>query len=141
MRRLIIAALSALILLCVYISIPQGRGLHSIRWTPLMINLLFRAGSPAATSLRPEAPPVLAPASERGAAPSAQESISLEPGKPVERELSGGQSHFYKITMTSGQYPLVSTQVWRPISGVVTTDFTPPARASQRLKVLCFGLV
>ena len=44
------------------------------------------------------------PASERGAAPSAQESISLEPGKPVERELSGGQSHFYKITMTSGQY-------------------------------------
>jgi hypothetical protein len=42
------------------------------------------------------------PASERGAAPSAQESISLEPGKPVERELSGGQSHSYKITMISG---------------------------------------
>ncbi|HEU0172830.1 MAG TPA: tetratricopeptide repeat protein, partial [Blastocatellia bacterium] len=41
---------------------------------------------------------------ERGEAPGAQESISLEPGKPVERELSGAQSHFYKITMTSGQY-------------------------------------
>jgi len=47
---------------------------------------------------------VQSPASTRGAALSAQESISLEPGKPIERELSGGQSHFYKIAMTSGQY-------------------------------------
>ena len=28
----------------------------------------------------------------------------MEPGKPIERELSGGQSHSYKITMISGQY-------------------------------------
>src|SRR5215468_3123388 len=104
MRRLIIAALSALILLCVSISTPQGRGLHSIRWTPLMIDLLIRAGASAATSPKPVASPVQAPASTRGAAPSAQESDSLEPGKPVERELSGGQSHSYKITMISGQY-------------------------------------
>jgi hypothetical protein len=47
---------------------------------------------------------VHASASEHGAAQSAQESISLEPGKPVERELSGDQSHFYKGAMTSGQY-------------------------------------
>ena len=47
MRRLMIAALSALILLCTPFSDPQGCGLHSIRWTPLMINLLFRAGAPA----------------------------------------------------------------------------------------------
>jgi len=104
MRRLIIAALSALILLCVSISTPQGRGSRSIRWTPLMINLLIRAGAPAATSLRPVAPPAQAPASERGAATSAQENDSLEPGKPVERKLSGDQSHSYKITMISGQY-------------------------------------
>src|SRR5262245_6224834 len=103
MRRLMIAALSALILLCAPLSAPQSRGLHSIRWTPLMVDLL-RAGSSSATSLRTGAPPVQTPASERGAAPSAQESVSLEPGKPVERELSGGQSHFYKIAMTSGQY-------------------------------------
>jgi len=50
------------------------------------------------------ATPAQAPASIRGAAPSAQESISLEPDKPVERELSGSQSHSYKITMISGQY-------------------------------------
>src|SRR5215813_5562995 len=104
MRRLMITALSALILLCVSISTPQGRGLHSIGWPLLMINLLIRAGTPAVASPRPVAPPVQAPASEGGAAPSAQESDSLEPGKPVERELTGGQSHFYKITMVSGQY-------------------------------------
>jgi CHAT domain-containing protein/tetratricopeptide (TPR) repeat protein len=126
MRRLIIAALSALILLCVSLSTSQGRGLHSIRWTPFMINLLFRAGSPAATNQRPEAPPVLAPASERGAAPRAQESISLEPGKPVERELSGGQSHFYKIDMTSGQY-LRITVSQRGIDALVAL-FTPDGK-------------
>jgi CHAT domain-containing protein/Tfp pilus assembly protein PilF len=103
MRRLIIAALSALILLCTPILTPQGRGLHSSCWPTLMINLLW-IGAPAATSPRLGAPPAQAPSSERGAAPSAQESISLEPGKPVERELSGGRSHFYKVSMTSGQY-------------------------------------
>ena len=77
---------------------------------PSMINLL-QVGAPAAANLRPGAPPAQAPASERGAAPSAQESISLEPGKPVERELSGGQSHSYKVTMTSGQYLRVTGRV------------------------------
>src|SRR5215470_6027362 len=95
----IIAALSALMPLCVPTSTLQSCGLYSMRWTPLRTNLL-RVGAPAAAGLRAGAPP----ASERGAAPGAQESISLEPGKPVERELSGSQSHFYKITMTSGQY-------------------------------------
>jgi CHAT domain-containing protein len=103
MRRLTIAALSTLVLLCTPFSDNQGCGLHSIRRTPLMVNLL-RIGAPAAASLKPGAPPAHVPASERGAAPSSQESISLESGKPIERELSGGQSHFYKITMTSGQY-------------------------------------
>ena len=102
MRRLVIAALSALILLCTPISTPQGCGLHSTRWTPLMINVL-RVGAQAAISLG-GASPVQASARERGAAPSVQESISLQPGKPVERELSGGQSHSYKITAISGQY-------------------------------------
>src|SRR5262245_26993920 len=87
----IIAALSALILLCVPLSTSQSRGLHS-------------SGVPAAVSLGPGASPVQASASERGAPQSAQESISLEPGKPVERELSGGQSHSYKITISSGQF-------------------------------------
>src|SRR5262249_42750833 len=101
MRRLKIAALSALILLCVPLSTPQSRGLHPTSWTPLMINLL-RVGATAATSMRPVDLPAEAPGSD--VTPGAQEIISLEPGKPVERELSGGQSHSYKITMISGQY-------------------------------------
>ena len=52
MRRLVIAALSTLILLCVSISTPQGSGLHSIHWIPLMINLLIQDEA-SATDLRP----------------------------------------------------------------------------------------
>jgi CHAT domain-containing protein/Tfp pilus assembly protein PilF len=92
MRRLIIAALSALILLCTPFSDPQGYGLRSIRQTP------------AATNPRPRVPPTHAHGNELGMTPIAQESVSLESGKPIERELSGGQSHSYKITMISGQY-------------------------------------
>ena len=93
MRRLTIAALSTLGLLCTLFSEHQSCGSHSIPWTPLMINLLWGGGPHAQAS-----------ASERGTALSDQESISLEPGKPVERELSGGQSHSYKISTISGQY-------------------------------------
>src|SRR6266498_4187080 len=103
MRHLIITVLPALILLCVPISTTQSRGLHSIRRTPHMIDQLC-GGAPAAATLGPGASPAQAQASERGAPQNAQESISLELGKPVERELSGGQSHSYKITMTSGLY-------------------------------------
>ena len=121
MRRLIIANLSALILLCTPFSSLQGYGLHSIHWTPPMINL-FRAGAPAATNLRP----VRRLSEATASAPSAQESISLEPGKPVERELSGGQSHFYKIAMTSGQY-LQITVSQQGIDALVAL-FTPDGK-------------
>jgi CHAT domain-containing protein len=103
MRRLLIPTFSTLILLCIPFSDPHGCGLHSIGWTSLM-NKLLVVGSPAAASARPGTPRAQAPASERVVTPSAQDSVSLEPGKPVERELSGGQSHSYKITMISGQY-------------------------------------
>jgi CHAT domain-containing protein len=42
--------------------------------------------------------------SQRDSRGRAQESEPLEPARLVERELSGGQSHSYKITMSSGQY-------------------------------------
>ncbi len=70
----------------------------------VIINLLIGVGLSASPYLWPEAAPVQASAIERSAAQSAQESNSLEPGKPIQRELSGGQSHSYKITMISGQY-------------------------------------
>ncbi len=69
-----------------------------------IINLLIWVGLSASPYLWTGAAPVQASASERSAAQSAQESSSLELGKPIQRELSGGQSHSYKITMISGQY-------------------------------------
>src|SRR5215831_6788284 len=125
MRRLIVAALSALILLYLPLSTPQSWVAHSIRWTPLMINPLG-GGSPAATSARPGTPRAQAPASERGAAQSSQESISLELGKPVERELSGGQSHSYRITMISGQY--LNVVVAQRGIDVAVSLFTPDGK-------------
>ena len=34
----------------------------------------------------------------------AQEPVPLEPGKPLEREIAGGQTHTYQITLTAGQF-------------------------------------
>jgi CHAT domain-containing protein/Tfp pilus assembly protein PilF len=38
------------------------------------------------------------------AAQGSQEARALEAGKPIERELPGGQAHFYSVVLTSGQY-------------------------------------
>jgi CHAT domain-containing protein/predicted negative regulator of RcsB-dependent stress response len=73
-------------------------------WRTRIINLLVWVGLSAIPYLWPGATPVQASAIERSAAQSAQESNLLELGKPIQRELSGGQSHSYKITMISGQY-------------------------------------
>ncbi|HEX5081957.1 MAG TPA: hypothetical protein VFY40_07925, partial [Blastocatellia bacterium] len=77
--------------------------MHFVRRLPLLINLSW-GGARAAESLRQGAPPAQARAGKRNAAKSADEGRWLRPGEPIERELSGGQSHFYKITLTSGQY-------------------------------------
>src|SRR4030095_3626495 len=82
----------------------QGRG-----WLPppravQIINLLLWAGLSVSPCLWPGGTPVQAIASERSATQSVQENDSLEPGKLVKREISGGQLHSYKITMISGQY-------------------------------------
>jgi hypothetical protein len=115
MRRLIIAALTTLISLNEPLSTPQGHGLQSGRRPTLTVNLLgFRAQ------------PAQAPASERGAAQSVRESITLEPGKPIERELSGGQSHSYKITMISGQRLRIVVE--QPGVDVVVAMFTPDGK-------------
>src|SRR5262245_47774555 len=122
MRRLVISALSASILPCIFISNPQGSGLHSIH-RPAPMTEQSRVGAAADLSLRPSALPARSQAGERSEAPGAQENIPLEPGKPIERGLSGGQSHSYLITMTAGQYLEVSVDQ-RGID-VLVTLFAP----------------
>src|SRR5499426_3549837 len=79
------------------------RGLQATRHVILMVILLVWVGLPV-VAWPPDSLTTQTGDSARGAAQSADEELALEPGKPVERELSGGQSHFYKITIASGQY-------------------------------------
>jgi CHAT domain-containing protein/tetratricopeptide (TPR) repeat protein len=83
---------------------PRSRGWPTTRRAVRIINLLLWAGLSASPCLWPGLAPVQANASTRSEAQSFQESSSLELSKSIERELSGGQSHSYKITMISGQF-------------------------------------
>ena len=107
------------------ISISQIKGLQTARHVILMIILLAWIGSPV-VAWPPRSATTQVGDGARGAAQSADEELSLEPGKPIERELSGGQSHFYKITMTSGQY-LRITVSQRGIDALVAL-FTPDGK-------------
>ncbi|MGH9837545.1 MAG: tetratricopeptide repeat protein [Blastocatellia bacterium] len=57
--------------------------------------------------------------SATNAAQAAQDALPLEPGKPITRELAGGQSHPYRITLDAGQYLNVVVEQ-RGIDVVVT---------------------
>jgi hypothetical protein len=81
---------------------PQNQSLPTIYRAT---HALVHAGLLTFLWLWPSPPPAQASASERGGAQTPQESISLEPGKPIERELSGGLSHFYKMAKHSGGDP------------------------------------
>jgi CHAT domain-containing protein/tetratricopeptide (TPR) repeat protein len=105
---------------------PQDRGWSTTCRAVHIINLFLWAGLSSSLFLWSGASPVQAIASKRSATQSAQESDSLKHGKPVEREVSGGQSHSYKITMISGQYlNVVVTQ--RGID-VAVSLFTPDGK-------------
>ena len=86
------------------ISTSQVRGPLLSAVSLVMVNLLVWNQAPAAEWPPPDSPPAHASDAKRGAAQSAEESQLLEPGKPIERELSGGRSHFYKTNLISGQY-------------------------------------
>jgi hypothetical protein len=92
----------------------------------LIIILSAWVGRPAAAWPPTGSLTTQAGGSALGASQSADEELALEPGKPVERELSGGQSHVYKIAMTSGQYLQVS--VSQRGMEVLAALFTPDSR-------------
>jgi CHAT domain-containing protein/Tfp pilus assembly protein PilF len=108
------------------VSNPQGQGLPTTRCAAFIINLLIWVGLLVSPSPWPGSSLVQASDGARKAAQSPHETDSLEPGKPIERELSGGQSHSYKITMISGQY-LQVVVAQRGID-VVVALFTPDGK-------------
>jgi tetratricopeptide (TPR) repeat protein len=86
------------------ISTSHGRGIQTTYLVILIIILFVWIGLPVAALPPPDPLITQASADSRGVAQSVDEELPLEPGKTVERDLSGGQSHFYKISMASGQY-------------------------------------
>ncbi|MFL6211823.1 MAG: CHAT domain-containing tetratricopeptide repeat protein [Pyrinomonadaceae bacterium] len=74
--------------------------LPSLLFLLLWINCICIAHTRAAVFHHPSA----RPQQNTDAAQGAPEVITLESGKPVERELSGGQRHVYRIPVTEGQY-------------------------------------
>jgi hypothetical protein len=86
------------------ISASQGGGLKITRQVILTIILFIWIMLLLAVLPPLASPPVQACADDLGAAQDAEESQSLEPDTPIERELTGGRSHFYRIALTSGQY-------------------------------------
>src|SRR5215813_1518258 len=86
---------------------PQNQALPTLHRT---IHTLIQAGLSVLLCRWPSPLPAQAGAGEHKGTQGFQEGVSLELGKPIERELSGGISHFYKITMTSGQFLQVAAK-------------------------------
>lgn len=74
--------------------------LPSLLFLLLWINCICISHTRAAVFHHPSA----RPQQNTDAAQGALEVITLESGKPVEREISGGQRHVYRISIAEGQY-------------------------------------
>ena len=82
-------------------------GLILCRWSlrSILFASVLVSWATSRTQARFISPPVTA--GSNNAAQSRLDARLLEPGRPVERELAGGQSHSYQLTLAADQYLLV----------------------------------
>jgi CHAT domain-containing protein/Tfp pilus assembly protein PilF len=79
---------------------PRARRLNIYRRFVVLATVFCLAAWPAAARIDH----VITGRQGRGAAQSEREWESLIPGHPIEREISGGQSHAYRIALDAGKY-------------------------------------
>lgn len=98
----------------------RKRGQRSVHVsTALMITLSFVCGVMATAHTRLVPPSAQQRADVNSAAQSDKDVRLLEQGKPIERELKGGEAHAYQVALTAGQY-LRAVVEQRGIDVVVT---------------------
>ncbi|MBL8207276.1 MAG: CHAT domain-containing protein [Blastocatellia bacterium] len=68
----------------------------------------------------------------------AQESTPLEPGKPVERTISSGQTHTYRLTLQAGQF--VQFDVQQTSCDVALTLIAPDGKKLVEVDTTMYGL-
>ena len=91
-------------------SAPSSSTRKSLRLLPLLLSLLWLACAhgPEARARGRRPFQALSPPLQQSARPELEQDVmTLEPRKPVERELSGEQKHGYQLTLAEGQYARV----------------------------------
>src|SRR5262249_33706540 len=74
-----------------------------------------------------------------------QDVRELVPGTPIEREMSGGETHSYRVTLASGRYLSViveqqgielSVLILGPDGGQITRAYNTGAQGSETISVV-----
>src|SRR5262249_37979828 len=76
-------------------------------------------------------------ASQTNAAQGDKDLRQLEPGKPIEQKFAGGQSHSYRVTITTGQY--LHVVIDQQGIDVALTLFTPDGKQEMDVNLTGIG--
>ncbi len=86
------------------LSSPRSLSLRTACGVALLVSLLLGSGPKTLTCQNSFSPPAQAGSNSGGNAQNDKNARRLEPGKPIERELAGGESHYYQIALGAGEY-------------------------------------
>lgn len=117
---------------------------HSRHWVVPIVGALLAAACVVLADARGPAPYLHAPSAQPQTSAQGPDDVTpLELGKPLERELAGGQRHKYQIALSEGQYMKVEIRekgvsvgvTFQLADGTVTNPWAP-FRGGQELKAI-----
>lgn len=98
----------------IYCFPPDSIDVHSSRHINKRVRVTVRRGAALVTGLLILAGTMAWPDAYRNAQKAQDEQgIAQEPGKPIKREISGGATHSYQLTLPAGQYAWVAVDQFR----------------------------